>query len=118
MQHRVGQQIDRHARVFARQIDVIHRAIKRRVSVNVTAMGLDLGRDFPPRAPRRALEQHVFEIMRKPRAEVLAFVNTPRFHPDLHRGQRSRTIGFQDQRDPIWQNRALDGFTPKWRQKF
>ena len=43
MQHRIGQQINRHARVLARQIDVIDRAIKRRVSVDVAAMGLDLG---------------------------------------------------------------------------
>ena len=58
-QHCVGQEVDRHAGVLGRKIDIIHRAIKRRVSVDVSAMRLNGGGNLAARPALGALEKHV-----------------------------------------------------------
>ena len=112
MQHRVGQDVDRHGRVFARQIDVVNRAVKCRVGVDVAAMRLHRGADFPASPAVGAFEQHVLQIVREARAEMLALVHAPRFHPHLHRGQRRRAVRLEDKGEAVGQNGAVDDFVP------
>ena len=113
VQHRIREQIDRDRRVFAGQVDVIDRAIEGRVGVDVAAVRLDRRRDVASRAPLGALEQHVLEVMREPGAEVAAFVRAPGFHPHLHRRERGGAIGFQNQREAVRENGALDRLAPE-----
>ena len=113
VQHRVSKQVDRDRRVLTGQIDVVDRPVKGRVGIDVAAVRLHSRGDFAAGPARRALEQHVFKIVRQPRAKVGVLVNAPGFHPDLHRGQGSGAISFEDQRQTIGEDGALDGLAPK-----
>ena len=53
----VAQNIDGHGRVLRRNIDVIHRAVERGVSVDITAVSLNLSRYFAASAPLSSLEE-------------------------------------------------------------
>ena len=86
VQHRIREQVDRDRRVLTGQIDVVDRTVKGRVGIDVAAVRLHGRGNFAAGPARRALEQHVFKIVRQPRAKVGVLVNAPGFHPDLHRG--------------------------------
>ena len=82
----VGEQVDGRGRARPGHVDPIHRAVEGRVGVDVAALVLDALGDGIGRAGIRPLEQHVFEQMRKSRAEVLALMDAPRSDPRLHAG--------------------------------
>ena len=113
VQYRVGEQVDSDRRVLTGQIDVVNRAVKGRIGIDVAAVRLHRRGNFAAGPARSALEQHVFKIMRQPRAQVGVLVNAPRFHPDLHRSQGSGAIRFEDQRQTIGEDGALNGLAPK-----
>jgi len=113
VQRSVGEQVDRDGDMLRGQVDVVDRAVESRVGVDVAAMRLDRRTDLATGASLRALEQHVFEKVRKARAEVRVFMQAAGLHPYLHRGERGRTVRLHDQREAVRELLARDRLGPE-----
>ena len=87
---------------------MIDRAVEARVGVHVTAGFLHFLVNAAAGARRRALEEHVFEDMRKSRAEPAAFMDAARRAPRL-RGHDGRAVIFaHDDDEAVVERGELD----------
>ena len=93
MLHDVAQDVYRRGRAGIRHVNVIDRAVEARVGVHVTARFLHLLVNAAAGARGGALEEHVFEHMRKAGAEPFALVNAAGHGPRL-RGDDRRAVIF------------------------
>ena len=106
---RIGEQIERRLHAARRDINPIHRAVERRVGVDVAAVVLHRAREVLRCASRRAFEKHVLQQVRKTRAEPFAFVDAPGFHPRLHARNGRRRIFLHDEFEAVWQGESAGG---------
>ena len=81
----LGQGLHRGFKTFLRGIDVVDGAVKGRVGVGITARTMDGFGQFTVRETPRALEDHMFEVMRNTGAFPAPFLCTPGPHPRLDR---------------------------------
>ena len=91
------------ARAGVRHVDVIDRAVEARVGVHVTAGFLHFLIDAAAGARGGAFEKHVFEHVRKARAEPFAFMNAARHAPRLRRNHRRAVILAHDDRQSVFE---------------
>ena len=89
--HDVAQNINRLHRAGVRHVHVIDRAVEAGIGVHVTAGFLHFLINAAAGPRGRALEQHVFEHVRQPRAEPAALVDAARAAPRL-RGDNRRAV--------------------------
>ncbi len=83
IENRVGKNVERRQGMIGRKIDVIDRAVERRVGVEMAAQVLDLLRQLAVAARRRALEHQVLKQVRESRAEPAALVDAAARAPEL-----------------------------------
>ena len=84
-------------------IDVINRAIERRVGVHVTAGFLHFLVDAPAPRGGGAFEEHVFEHVRQAGAQPFAFVDAAGLAPGLRRNHRRAMIFANDDGKAVFQ---------------
>jgi mannitol/fructose-specific phosphotransferase system IIA component (Ntr-type) len=89
------------ARAGVGHVNVIHRAVEARVGVHVTAGLLHLLINAAAGTRRRALEEHVFEHVRKSGTEPFAFVNAARHRPRLRGDDRRAVMAAAMERLPL-----------------
>ena len=88
--HDLRKRVEGRFRGFGGNVGVIDGAVEGRVGVEASADGLHAAHDFLRAVFFRALERHVFEVMRKPAAEKFLLVDAAGLHPDLHGKQTRR----------------------------
>ena len=113
MQDHVGQKVDGNGGVLRGEIDVVDRAIKRRVGVDVTAVRLDGGGDLAAGPAFRSLEEHVLKEVGKPRSQVPAFVNAAGLDPNLNGRQRRGGVALEQQRQAVGQHLTIRWTAPE-----
>ena len=108
MLHDVAQNINRLHRARVRHVNVINGAVEAGVGVHVTARFLHFLINATARARRRAFEQHVFEHVRKSRAQPFALVNAPRHRPRLRTDHRRAVVLAHDDDKAVFKRRKFD----------
>ena len=109
----VGQQVHGDRGVLRRHVDVVDGAVEGGVGVDVAAMRLDRGGDLPPRPALRALEQHVLEEMRQPRAEVAPLMDAAGLDPGLDGADRRGRVALEQDGQAVGQRVALGRIAPE-----
>ena len=99
--HDVAQHLGGNLRAGVGDSDMIHRAVKRRVGVHMTASVLNSVINLNTGAVTRAFKQHMFENMGNPCAQPFAFVNATSPTPSLDRNDRRRVIRLNDDFQPV-----------------
>src|SRR5690625_702457 len=107
MKNRIGKNIERDRRMFARDIDVVNGPVEGRVGIHRTSVRLNEIRDFASGPFLRALEKHMFEEMGKSRSEMFAFMNAPGFHPNLNGSERRAVFLFKNDNQAVRQNESF-----------
>ena len=105
--HRIAQHAESRGDAVFRHVDPENSAIKRGVSVNVTAHVLNLLSNLVGRSCFRPLEKHVFENVGQARPEMRVLVDAPCGAPRLHTCHRRAAIFLHDDRQSIWQHPFL-----------
>ena len=106
--HDVAQNINGLHRARVRHINMIHRAIKTRVGVHVTARFLHFLINTTARTRRCAFEEHMFKHMRQTRAEPRAFVNATGHRPRLRAHDRRVMIFADDDDEAVFERGEFD----------
>ncbi len=106
--HDVAQNIYRRGRAGVRHVNVINRPVEARVGVHVTARFLHFLINARAGARRRALEEHMFEDVRKSRAEPAAFVDAARRAPRLSGDDGRAVIFAHDDDEAVVERGELD----------
>ncbi len=107
--HSVAQHRQRGANAIFRHVDPKNRPIKRGIGVDITPDILDALRNLIRRLRFRSFEQHVFQNVGQPRAEVLVLFDASSSAPRLHTRHRRAVIFLYDDGQPVWQNPFLRG---------
>ena len=113
MEHGIGEQVDGHGGVRGRHVDVIHRAVKRGVGVDVAPVGLHRRGNLPAGPALRALEEHVLEVVREAGPQIRALVHAAGLDPHLDGADRGRGVALQEDGESVGEGIALDGFAPE-----
>ena len=77
-------------------------------------MCLDRRGNLTTGATRRALEEHVLEVVREAGAEVIALVDAAGLHPNLDGADRRRVVVLEQDGQAVGQCIALDRFAPEF----
>jgi hypothetical protein len=105
--HSVAQHLQRGANAIFRHVDPKNRPIERSVGVDVTPDVLDTLSNLIRRLCFRSLEQHMFQNVGQPRAEMLVLIDASSGAPRLHARYRRAVVFLHDDGQPVWQNPFL-----------